>query len=133
MDSNSCILVLFTMTTFLLIQLFKEPPLGVSSLEAGLSELLGSQLVALDSFSDGSNLSYVKKMIEGSESITAIVWESDDGMIKGMQPIFNALLKKKQVVSLVTNSSHGVITKLSRVMKSQMVKDEEELMKVIRQ
>lgn len=120
------------MTTFLLIQLFKEPPLGISTLEAGLSELIGSQLVALDSFSDSSNLSYVRKMIEESENITAIVWEFDGGKAKGMQPIFNALLKKKQVVSLVTNSSQGVITKLSRVMKSQMVKDEEKLMELVK-
>ncbi|MDW3196434.1 MAG: hypothetical protein R8G66_28930 [Cytophagales bacterium] len=120
------------MTTILLIQFFKEPPLGISSLEVALSQRFGSQLVALDSFSDGSNLAYVRKMIEESEKINAIIWENEGGTLKGVQPIFNALLKKKQVVSLITNSSQGVIAKMCKAMESKKVEGETELIEVVK-
>ena len=115
------------MTTILLIQLFPEPPLGISTLEATLSNQIGSQLVALDNFSDGSNLAYVRKMIEESEFITAIIWEHEGGQTKGLQPIFNALLKKKQQVTLITNATQGVVNKLARSMKSEMLMSEGDL------
>ncbi len=120
------------MTTVLLIQLFKESPLGVSPLEAELSQLFGSQLLAIDSFSGSSNLGYVRKMIEANDKITAVIWEAESGTIKGLQPIFNSLLKKKQAVYLITNSKLGVVVKLSRAMHSQIVMDNKELMEVIK-
>lgn len=121
------------MITVLLVQLFKESPLGVSTLESELSQEFGSQLVAMDSFSDGGNLAYVRQMIEASDKITAVVWQTEGGSIKGMQPIFNALLKKKQAVSLITNSSQGIVSKLTKAMKSKVVKNEEELMEVMKE
>ena len=121
------------MTAILLIQLFKEPPLGISTLERDISQLAGSQLVALDNFSDGSILAYVRKMIEDSETVTAIIWEFEGGTLKGMQPLFNAMLKKKQAVSLITNSSQGVIARLSKAIDSHMVQDEAKLMEVLNQ
>ncbi len=131
MDAQSCILALFTMTTVLLIQLFREVPLGISSLEMELSQRFGNDLVALDSYSDGGNLAYVRKMIEASDRIKAVIWETEGGTLKGMQPIFNALLKKKQAVILITNSSQGVISKLAKTMDTKIVGNEEELIEVL--
>lgn len=120
------------MTTILLIQLFKEPPLGISTLEIELSQRFGGRLVAMDSYSDGSNLAYVRKMIEESEAIIAIIWEQDGGTLKGMQPIFNALLKKKQGINLITNTNQGTIGKLSKAMESMLIKDEVTLMEIVK-
>ena len=89
-------------------------------------------MVALDNFSEGSNLTYVRKMIEASNSIRAIVWEYEGGAAKGMQPIFNALLKKRQTVSLVTNANQGVISKLAKALGSELVKSEGELISVLK-
>lgn len=132
MEAQSCILALFPMTTLLLIQLFSEAPLGVSALEMKLSQRFGSQLVAMDSFSDGGNLAYVRQMIEANEQITVVIWETEGGTTKGMQPIFNALLKKKQAISLITNSNQGVVAKLAKAINSQMVKNEKEVMELVK-
>lgn len=132
MVPQSCILDLLCMTTILLVQFFKEPPLGISALEVTLSQRFGNQLVALDSFSDSGNLAYIRKMIEESEQITAIIWENEGGILKGMQPIFNTLLKKKQTVSLITNSNQGVIAKMCKAMDSKLLHNKEELVEMMK-
>lgn len=119
------------MRTILLIQLFQEATIGPTALEVQLSSMLGSQLVAIDSFSDGANLAYARQLVEGSTEITAIIWEVEKGVVKGLQPLFNALLKKKQAVALITHSSQGVVQKMTKAIRSQVVRDEQELMAVL--
>lgn len=111
----------------ILVQLFQESPVGISSLEIKLSQKLADRLICLDNFSDSQLISYALKTIEKNESLSVVIWEHSGGQLKGILPLLHALLKKKSDIDLLTNSNQLPIRKLTNLHGGKYLQSESEL------
>ena len=119
------------MNPVLLIQLFAEAPRQVSSLEMTMSNHFGTGFLGLDNFSDPFMVSYARQFMEENEKMTTIIWEHKGGILKGVQPLLHALLKRKGGIRLLSNSDHLPIRKLLQIHQGEYVDLEADLWALI--
>ena len=103
----------------LLAQHLEEDNWGLTQLELEVSKAFGTNAFCIDNKSDAQAMQYATQFIKEIDKPVTILWDHVEAKVFKFQPLFNALLARKNAALLITNSTNTLIARLEKAITVQ--------------